>query len=481
MRHGSGSDANPAGMPAGSVKPDGATAGTVSQGAALVVASMSAFLTPFTSSSVNIALPTIGTRLHLDAVALGWVATAYLLAAAAFLVPCGRLADIRGRKRLFQLGILVDALGSLSGASAQSGAWLILSRGIQGLGGALIFGTGIAILTSVFPPRERGRALGINVAAVYAGLSTGPLIGGLLTAHLGWRSIFLLNAALCAIVSATVVWKLRGEWTGAKGERFDAAGAVIYSLAMVAVIYAFSVLPALWGFGLLAAGLLGLLAFGRWELRQPQPVLDVRLLGSNRLFALSNLAALLHYGATFAVTFLLSLYLQYVKGFSPQHAGLILIAQPVMMVLCSPFAGHLSDRIAPRIVASLGMGVTTLGLLMLTRLDDGSSLPSVIAALIVLGAGFGIFSSPNTNAVMSAVERRHYGVASGMLGTMRLTGQAFSMGMTLLLFSTVIGRTPIRAENHALLLYCMRIAFSAAAALCLAGVFASLARGQTRR
>jgi len=442
---------------------------------------MSSFLTPFTSSSVNIALPSIGTQLSLNAVALSWVATAYLLAAAAFLIPFGRTADIYGRKKIFRLGIIIDAVASILCAISNSGEWLIVFRALQGVGGAMIFGTGIAILTSVFPAKERGRALGISTAAVYTGLSAGPLVGGFLTGHFGWRSIFWLNALLGLVIIVVVFWKLKGEWAEAKGESFDYVGSIIYSLALVAVFYAFSVLPALWGIWLIIIGVIGLAAFVWWETRQKQPVLNISFFRNNTVFAFSNLAALINYSATFAVAFLLSLYLQYVKGFPPEHAGLILIAQPVVMVICSPIAGSLSDRIEPRIVASIGMALTTAGLVMLTFLSDVTSLQFILISLVILGLGFGFFSSPNTNAVMGSVERKFYGVASGTLGTMRLTGQAFSMGMVLLLFALYIGRVQITPEYYPLFLKSMKIAFSISAALCFAGIFASIARGRTHR
>lgn len=447
----------------------------------LIIAVMSSFLTPFTSSSVNIALPSIGTQLSLNAVALSWVATAYLLAAAAFLIPFGRTADIYGRKKIFRLGIIIDAVASILCAISNSGEWLIVFRALQGVGGAMIFGTGIAILTSVFPAKERGRALGISTAAVYTGLSAGPLVGGFLTGHFGWRSIFWLNALLGLVIIVVVFWKLKGEWAEAKGESFDYVGSIIYSLALVAVFYAFSVLPALWGIWLIIIGVIGLAAFVWWETRQKQPVLNISFFRNNTVFAFSNLAALINYSATFAVAFLLSLYLQYVKGFSPEHAGLILIAQPVIMVICSPIAGSLSDRIEPRIVASIGMALTTAGLVMLTFLSNVTSLQFIIISLVILGLGFGFFSSPNTNAVMGSVERKFYGVASGTLGTMRLTGQAFSMGMVLLLFALYIGRVQITPEYYPLFLKSMKIAFSISAALCFAGIFASIARGRTHR
>jgi EmrB/QacA subfamily drug resistance transporter len=457
-----------------------AAAGTTKR-VVLIIAVMSSFLTPFTSSSVNIALPSIGTQLSLNAIALSWVATAYLLAAAAFLIPFGRIADIYGRKKIFQLGIIIDAIASILCATSSSGELLIVFRALQGVGGAMIFGTGIAILTSVFPANERGRALGISTAAVYTGLSAGPLVGGFLTGHFGWRSIFFLNAFLGLVIIVVVFWKLKGEWAEAKGESFDYVGSIIYSLALVAVFYAFSVLPALWGIWLIIIGVIGLAAFVWWETRQKQPVLNISFFRNNTVFAFSNLAALINYSATFAVAFLLSLYLQYVKGFSPEHAGLILIAQPVVMVIFSPIAGSLSDRIEPRIVASIGMALTTAGLVMLIFLNNVTGLPFILASLVTLGLGFGFFSSPNINAIMGSVERKFYGVASGTLGTMRLTGQAFSMGMVLLLFALYIGRVQITPEYYPLFLKSMKIAFSISAALCFAGIFASIARGRTHQ
>ena len=450
----------------------------ISKGAVLIIAAMSSFLTPFTSSSVNIALPSLGTQFSLDAVELSWVAIAYLLAAATFLVPFGRIADISGRKRIFRFGIIIDAVASVLCATSQSGAWLIVFRALQGLGGAMIFGTGVAILTSVFPPNERGRALGINVAATYTGLSVGPLVGGLFTQYLGWQGIFFFNAFLGLIITVAALWKLKGEWAEAKGEKFDLPGAVIYSVALVTIMYAFSVLPALWGFWLIIAGVLGLVVFVRWEMRQEYPVLNIGFFKNNTVFAFSNLAALINYSATFAVGFLLSLYLQYVKGFTPEHAGLILIAQPVMMAAFSPIAGSLSDRIESRIVASIGMALTTAGLLMLAFVNGDVSLSFILTSLVVLGLGFAFFSSPNTNAVMGSVDRKFYGVASGMLGTMRLTGQTFSMGMALLLFTLYMGRVQITPEYYPLFLKSMRTAFIVMAVLCFGGIFASIARGK---
>jgi EmrB/QacA subfamily drug resistance transporter len=447
----------------------------------LAIAILSSFLTPFTASSVNIALPSIGTNLSMDVVSLNWVATAYLLAAAAFLVPFGRLGDIWGRKRIFQIGIIIDAIASILCAVSPTGEWLIFFRALQGIGGAMIFGTAIAILTAVYPPKERGRAMGFVTASVYTGLSVGPLIGGLITQHFRWEGIFYLNALLGIGISIIIFSKLKGEWAEARGEKFDYTGSILFCLAMVILIYAFSILPALWGIMLIVIALVGLFIFFKWEMRQEFPVLRVEFFRTNTVFAFSNLAALINYSATAAVSFLLSLYLQYINGFTPEHAGLILIVQPVIMVICSPIAGNLSDRVEPRIVSSIGMMFTTVGLVMLTFLDSHTSLILIFASLFILGLGFGFFSSPNMNAVMSSVERKFYGVASGTVGTMRLTGQAFSLGLVLLLFSLFIGKIQITPSSYSLFLKTTKIAFIIFAILCFIGIFASIARGKVHK
>ena len=451
-----------------------------SQWIILLIACMSSFLPPFTSSLVGIALPVIGGRFSLSVVTLGWVSTAYLLAAAVFLVPFGRFADIYGRKLIFRTGIIIDAAASILCATAVSGTWLIVFRALQGLGGAMIFGTGVAMVTSVFSPKERGLALGINVAATYTGLSVGPLAGGLFTQHLGWQGIFFFNAFLGLIIAAFAFWGLKAEWADARGEKFDLPGALIYGVSLVAIIYAFSIFPGLWGWWLIFVGVIAAIIFVRWEMKQQHPVLKIELFRNNIVFAFSNLAALINYSATFAVSFLLSLFLQYIKGFTPGKAGFILIAQPVMMAIFSPIAGILSDRIEPRIIASIGMTLTTAGLVMLVFVSAGANIGFIVICLIVLGLGFGFFSSPNTNAVMGAVDRKFYGVASGMLGTMRLTGQALSLGISLFLFSVFIGRVQITPEYYPLFLKSMKASFMIMAALCFLGIFASIARGRTR-
>jgi MFS family permease len=322
--------------------------------------------------------------------------------------------------------------------------------------------------------------LGINVASVYIGLSLGPTIGGILTQQLGWRSIFLGIVPLGLTIIAFVLWQVKGEWAEAEGETLDMAGSAIYALALVALMVGFSRLPATTGFGLIAVAVLGLGAFVAWELRARNPVLNIHLLTSNRAFAFSNLAALINYGATAAVAFLISLYLQYIQGLTPQQAGLILIAQPIVMAVFSPLAGRLSDRVEPRIVATTGMAFTAVGLALMVFVGPTTSLWALVIRLGLLGFGFALFSSTNMNAIMGSVTKQYYGVASAMLATMRLMGQMLSQGIATLLFALFIGRVAITREYYAAFLASMKTAFAIFTVLCIFGIFSSLVRGKIR-
>ena len=450
------------------------------QKTALLVTTMSSLLTPMMASAINVALPAIGREFAMNAVTLGWVASAYLLAAAVFLLPFGRLADIHGRKKVFTIGTAVFSAASLLAGLAPGAASFICFRLLQGTGAAMIFGTGVAILTSAFPPQRRGWVLGINVAATYSGLSLGPFVGGLLTQTLGWRSVFLLNVPLGLLVLAAVQLKMKQEWAECRGEPFDWAGSLVYSLMLTAFMLGFTWLPAWRGAAMLLATAAALPLFISWESRCAHPIFQARLVRGNTVFAFSNLAALVNYSATFAIGFLLSLYLQYIKGFTPRGAGLVLVAQPVVMAIFSPLAGRLSDRLEPRVVASLGMGLCAVGLLAFTGLGPGTGLAAITANLMVVGMGFALFSSPNTNAVMGAVERRQYGVASATLATMRMAGQMLSMGIATLVFSLFIGKARIAPANYPLFMKSMRTSFVIFFVMCASGVFFSLARGKVR-
>ncbi|MEG6615557.1 MFS transporter [Peptococcaceae bacterium 1198_IL3148] len=445
---------------------------------ALLAAMMASFLTPFMGSAVNLAIPAIGEEFGSGTMMLSWVVTSYILLSAAFLVPFGRLADIVGRKKIFMLGIALFSLSAILCGLAWSVNILILFRVMQGVGSSMIFGTGMAILTSVYPPQERGKILGMNVAIVYVGLSLGPVLGGALVHNLGWHSIFYFSAAVSLVALIITVAKLKGEWAGAKGENYDLMGAVLYSLGLVVFMYGISTFNTVyWAKYATVFGLVILVIFVKYEMYVQHPVLKLSLFSKNIAFAFSNLAALINYSATFAVGFLLSLYLQLVVGYNSQISGFILLSQPIIMAVLSPFAGKLSDRIEPRIVASWGMALSTLGLFVLCFINVNMPLWLLVLNLMLLGTGFALFSSPNNNAVMGSVEKKFYGVASSTLGTMRLVGQAVSMAIVTMILSFIVGNVEVSAANPELLVKATRLSFVIFTVICFAGIFASLARG----
>ena len=448
----------------------------------LLVATLSAFLTPFMGSSINLAIPAIGQDLNGTAIMLNWIVTSFLLVSAAFLLPFGRLADMYGRKRIFVAGIGVFGAASFLCALSSSLNILLLARILQGLGATMMFATGMALLTAAFPPQERGRVLGINAAMVYVGLSAGPIVGGFLTHYLGWRSIFYV-VGLWAVV---VIWASQA-WVPddrhpVGEERYDALGALLVAVSLIALIYGASSLytvpaaPVVTG-----AGVLGLALFAFHEFRAPYPLLNVRVLATNTAFAFSNLAALINYSATFSISYLLSLYLQVVRGYGAQAAGTLLLIQPLVMALLSPMAGRLSDRLQPRLVSSAGMAVTTVGLLILAAIQRETDIWIIAGILVLQGMGFSLFASPNTNAVMSSVNRKDYGIASSTLGTMRLVGQALSMAIVSFIFAANLGRAKITPEVAPQLITSTNLAFLVFAALCFIGIFCSLARGNVSR
>jgi EmrB/QacA subfamily drug resistance transporter len=447
----------------------------------LIACTMFNICASFMMSAVSVALPTINKEFQANAILLSWVITAQMLTVGVLMLPMGRLADIVGIKKIYIIGVIIFILTQIASTFASSVMMLLITLCFQGVGAAMVFGSATAILSALYPARERGRAFGVSTAAVYIGMSIGPAVGGLLIENLGWRSIFVVTVPVFIMVLLFVLWKIRGEWTESRGEKFDYAGAIIYGAALVALIYGLSVLPEVTGYILTGLGLAGLGGFLVWENRSVTPMFDVSVFKSNRVFVFSNLTALISYAAIACIVFLLSLYLQYIKGLDAAQAGLVLVAQPVMQAVFSPYSGRLSDKKEPRVIASLGMGLTFIGLLGLALLNRDTPIWFIVIALAVLGIGFGLFSSPNTNAIMGSVAPKHYGVASATMGTMRSIGQMLCMGGTMVVMSVVIGRVVISEPYYPAFLKCVRIMFSVCTILCFAGIFTSLARGKMER
>jgi EmrB/QacA subfamily drug resistance transporter len=441
---------------------------------------MTTFMIPYMASSINVALPTIGKELNMKAITLSWVATSYLLSSCVVLLSFGRLADILGRKKIFIWGLIVYTSATLFCSFSANAAQLILSRVLQGIGSSMIYATSLAILTSAFPKEERGRVMGYYAATVYIGLSTGPFIGGLLTQLLGWRSVFYVTVPLGILAIIFTILKIKTEWREAEGEAFDFPGAIVFALAIFSIIYGITRLPALRSIIIMGFGIISLVFFGIIESRSKSPLIDIKIFKKNRVFVYSSLAALINYSATFAISFLLAMYLQFIKGFNPQTAGIVLIAQPIVQVIVSPVAGRLSDRTEPLKIASSGMIITAAALFMFSFLNDTTDIIFIIASLAFSGLGMGLFSSPNSNAIMSSINKEVYGVASSVLASMRVLGQNLSLGISMVIFTIMIGDVQITADYYPEFITSTSTIFLILAGLCTAGIFLSLARGKVR-
>ena len=439
----------------------------------LVITMASNFLNPLMGAAVNVALPKIASDFSLNAIQLSWITMSYLLASAMFMLPFGKIADIVGRKKIFLYGTIIFMFASLLCAVSSSGTALILARWLQGLGGAMIYSTTMAIVISAFPPNERAKVIGLNVGAIYVGLAAAPVLGGILTEALGWRSLFFINASFSFLI-VLAIFKIKAEWIEAKNEKFDWVGTLIYMPSIAALMFGFSKLPDPIAIVCTATGAAGLIAFIYQERKTPFPVLNMRLFQENKVFASSNLAAFINYAATFAVGFILSLYLQFTKHLSPKEAGLLLITQPIIMAIVSILSGKISNKITAKTLATVGMCISIIGIFMLTFLQKDSSQGFIILVLFILGFGFGLFSSPITNMVMSSVDKKYFGIASATLSTMRTTGMMFSMAIASLSIHLFMGEQKINDANIDRFMYSSKIVFFVFTALCILGTISIL-------
>ena len=449
----------------------------------LAIVAITSFMGTFLISSINIALPAIEREFSMHAVALGWVVTAFLLSSATLLLPMGRIADLSGVRRIFKIGVSIFTLSSLLCAFAHSGNWLIAFRAVQGIGAALTSTTGTAILITAFAPNQKGRVLGISVAAVYIGLATGPFFGGLLTQTLGWRSVFISSFILGLIVML-ITRRYLGKDEISDFNAFRKLrlwGSLFYIVGLSALVYGSSLIPETRGWLIMLLGALSFIIFWRFESRSEFPVFHTRLFTHNRLFAYSNIAALINYSSTFAIVFLLSLYLQKVKGLAPHAAGTVLVAQPIMMAVLSPLAGRLSERIQPRYLATMGMSICALGLAALSFLQADTPLPLIVGILLWVGLGFALFSSPNMNTIMSSVEANAYAQASGTAGTMRVVGQIVSMTIATFFFALHMGKTHMEEVANNDFMLAQHKAFVVFAVIALVGIYFSWYRGHLTR
>lgn len=396
----------------------------------LTTIGISILISTLDASIVNIALPTIMASLNASLASATWVVVAYLAAITILLLPFGRLADILGRKRPFVIGLLVFALGAALCGFSQSIEQLMTFRVVQAVGAAVVTANSFAIVVAVFPPWQRGVALGINGAVVATGFTLGPAVGGFLMQSLGWRSIFFLTVPV-GIIGAAAAWVILNEALisgrhRGRRESFDYAGAVASALALIALLLALNLGPII-GWDslpvLLAAGsfLLFSALFLMAESRVDHPLVDLSLL-RRRTFSAGNVAGLMAFLAISTNAYLMPLFLQLVLGFDPLAAGILLAPTALVLAVMSPISGWLSDRLGARLLSSLGLAVNGIALLLLSALSADAGYEEVLYLLILLGFGQGLFQSPNNSSVMGDVPEERLGIGGAILSTMRVLG-----------------------------------------------------------
>ena len=438
----------------------------------LLICTVLSFFTVFAVNAVMVVIPTIASEFHMSNIVQNWITIIFLLVVAVMSVPAGQISGKYGLKKVTILSIILFIIISIINVLVTSQEQFLASRFVLGISLSFINVTSMTMIVSTFAPEERGKALGINITGVYLGLSLSPVLGGILNYQLGWRSVVLFGVPFLFVILALLLTKIDDEWITFENIPIDIKGSVTYGIGMVLFMYGFTILNEPLGIILTILGIMILIAFALIELRQDYPVFDVRFF-KNRKFLSSNFASLCAYLATFAVTTILNYHLQYIKGFDSQTAGMILLIAPLCQVMLAPIAGRLSDRYVPQILAAIGMALGTISLFLFSFLDSQTSLEFLIISMVIYGVGFGLFSPPNTNVIMSSVPPKDTSVASAAVATMRTVGQAMSMGILTLVFAFVMGNVPIIEQYYPLLIKSCQITCLICVVLCIASVFAS--------
>lgn len=439
----------------------------------LIVATLTSFFTVFLSSAVMVAVPSLASEFGMSNIIQNWVTMLFFLAVAIFTIPAGQLSGKFGLKKSMVFGSAVYILSSIVAVFSINSEMFLICRLIQGIGVSFLNVASMAMVVSAFSPQERGKAIGINVTGVYLATSTSPVIGGFLNFQFGWRSIFLTSVPFLILILVLLISQIKEEWITMGEVPIDWKGCIVYSLGILLFIYGFTRLDESIGIILTVVGIIVLGLFVALELREKYPVFDVKFF-KNPKFSSANFASLTAYLATFAVTTIVNYHLQYIRGYDSQIAGLILLVAPLIQVIMAPISGRLSDKVNPQKLAAIGMFFGAISLAMLSMLGDSTPLWFLIVAMISHGLGFGIFSSPNTNAIMGSVPPKDTPVASASVATMRVIGQTMSMGMLTLVFAFVMGNVPMVEKYFPLLITSSQITCLICMVLCVASVFASL-------
>lgn len=443
----------------------------------LIAACFGSIITPLMSTMMNLALVHIGRDFAVGSRDLAMVNTVFLLACVVFMVPIARLASIRGMRRFFILGLLIQAVAAVLAVFSPSFVFLLAMRFLLGAGSAAVMVTGMTMIAEVFPRERRGWAVGVSTTVIYLGLALGPTLGGLISDAVGWRALFW-SVVIFAIPSLYFTGRFRGEITPAPGEPMDWRGAALWMVMILVLMYGVMNVTAVWGLPLIALGI-ALLALMILVLRRTaQPVLNQPMFGI-KVFRRSCIAAFMNYGVSYAAGFFMALYLQSIGQLTAAQAGLLMLVQPAVQVLLTARLGALSDRLADkRLLPTLGMVVTALGAGLFLAFGTVCSFPLVVAQMAVLGLGIALFSAPNTAVILSAVAPPLRGQASGMVAVVRQTGMMVSMGIAMACIAVIMGSTDnLTAANYGAFVTVIHTSFAICLGMSVVGAAVSWFRG----
>ena len=409
--------------------------------------SVGLFLTVMDQSGVNIALPSIAEHFSADIPTVQWITLGYVLATSALFMPMGRISDIVGRKYVYMGGFVVFVAAAAVGGSAETFPVLVASKIVQGIGSAGIQANGMAMVADIFPERERGKALGLYMLIIGTGAISGPVIGGVLVSSLGWRSVFFASVpvGILAFAAALFVLQRGPRMRGAHSEsiRFDWGGAALSSTALVSLLYGVTSLHRA-GIGSvdvaggLALGVLLIAGFIAWELKVSDPMLDLNFFRS-KVFSFGVSARFLSFLGGSSIFFLMPFYLVQGLGFEPSKAGLLMVPGAVTITIMGPFSGRMSDRFGSRWLTVVGMAISGGALVFFSTLTIDSPPYHVVLGMAVQGLGMGIFSSPNTSAIMSSIRREEYGIASAFLNMTRTTANLSGVALATTMVTLTMG------------------------------------------
>ena len=439
----------------------------------VLISFITSFFAVFLSNGIIIGVPAIAQDFAMNNVIQNWVPTIFFLVVAVFTVPAGQISGKFGVKKSLLAGILVFLVGSIGACLAFSTETFLVFRIMQGAGVAFLNVSAMAMVVHAVKPQNRGKALGFTVTGVYLATSLSPVICGFLVHNLGWRSMFYFVIPFLVVCIILMILKIPQEWKTYEKDKIDKVGSILYGIGILMFIYGFTTLITTTGQILTVAGIILLIIFGAYELRQKSPVFNMNLF-KNKKFTSSNIAAVCSYLAIMVVTTILNYHFQYVRGWNAQMSGMILIITPIIMAIMAPNAGKLSDKIHPQKLAAVGIGIAAVALAILTFLTQDTPLYMVVLAMILQGIGMGLFSSPNMNAIMSSVPPKDAPTASASQATMRTIGQTMSLGLLTLVFAWVMGSLELAPQYAGMIVQASQIICAICTFACILSVFASL-------